>query len=151
MKTLYKKARNSRERGELDQKKYRLSIFKDEIVSLESVEEELICTRQGIEEWKRKVEDLEQKKTEQVALQQALREKDECLKEKEKDIAELTEQNKELQRHISALEERLRELSSKESRAQVALWFMESYGLELTCLKGVDQKHGKTWSTGGTF
>lgn len=166
VKTLYKKARNSRERGELDQKKYKLSIFEDEIVSLGGVEEELICTRQEIEEWKRKVEDLEQKKTELVEeLQQALREKDECLKEKEKDIAELTEQNKELQHHINALEERLGEvgctgkklgeLSSKErsrrlkelkSRAQVALWFMKSYGLELTGLKGVDQKHGKTYT-----
>ena len=136
VKTLYKKARNSRERGELDQKKYKLCIFEDEIVSLEGVEQELICTRQEIEEWKRKVEDLKQKKTKLVeALQQALREKDECLKEKKKDIAELTEQNKELQRHINALEERLGELSSKQrsrrlkelkSRAQVALWFMKS-------------------------
>ena len=113
VKTLYKKARNSRERGELGQKKYKLNIFEDEIVSLEGVEEELICTRQEIEEWKRKVEDLEQKKTELVeALQEALREKDEYIKEKEKDIVKLTEQNQELhqQHHINALEERLGEL-----------------------------------------
>ncbi|PFX29172.1 hypothetical protein AWC38_SpisGene6088 [Stylophora pistillata] len=166
VKSTYKKARNSRERGELHQKKYKLSIFKDEIVSLEGVEEELICTRQDIEEWKRKVEDLEQKKTELVeALQEALRVKDECLNEKEKDIAKLTEQNQELQRHINALEGRLgevgctgkklgelglkqrsRRLKELKSRAQVALWFMGSYGLELTCLKGVDQKHGKTYT-----
>lgn len=75
----------------------------------------------------------------------------------------MTEQNKELQHHINALEERLgevgcngkklgelgskqrsRRLKELKSRAQVALWFMKSYGLELTCLKGVDQKHGKT-------
>ena len=37
------------------------------------------------------------------ALQEALREKDECLKEKER--AKLTEQNQELLRHINALEE----------------------------------------------
>ena len=99
------------------------------------------------------------------ALQEALKVKDECLKEKEKDIAILTEQNQELQRHISALEGRLgevgctgkklgelglkqrsRRLKELKSRAQVALWFMGSYGLELTCLKGVDQKHGKTYT-----
>lgn len=70
----------------MTKKKYKLSIFGDEIVSLEGVEEELICTRREIEEWKSKVEDLEQKKTELVeALQEALREKDKCLKQKEKD------------------------------------------------------------------
>ena len=166
VKTLYRKARNSRERGELDHKSFKLSIFENEIVSLEGVEEDLICSRQEIEEWKRKVEDLEQKKRELLeALQEALREKDKCLKEKEKEIAELTEQNQDLLRHINALEERLGEggctgkklgeLSSRQrsrrlkelkSRAQVALWFLKSYGLELTCLKGVEQKHGKAYT-----
>ncbi|PFX16953.1 hypothetical protein AWC38_SpisGene18745 [Stylophora pistillata] len=99
-----------------------------------------------------------------TAYLEALRE-NECLKEKEKDIAKLTEQNQELQCHINTLEGRLsevgctgkklgelglkqrsRRLKELKGRAQVALWFRRSCSLEVTCLKGVDQKHGKTYT-----
>ena len=146
-------------------KTLKLSIFEHELVSMEGIEEELICTREEIEEWKRKVEGLEEKKRELVKeMNEALKEKDECLKEKDQEIAKLSEQNQELFHHISALEERLREvgctgkklgeLSSRQrsrrlkelkGRAQVALWFLKSCGLELTCLKVVDTKHGKPY------
>lgn len=59
---------------------------------------------------KEKVQDLEQQKKELVeAMEEALRENDECLKEKEKGIAKLTEQNQELLHHINTLEERIGE------------------------------------------
>ena len=32
------------------------------------------------------------------------------------------------------------------SRAEVALWFVKSYGLEFTCLKGVETKHGNLYT-----
>ena len=96
----------------------------------------------------------------------ALRERDECLKEKEKEIAKLTEQNQERFHKINSLRrkniaeigctgKKIGELSSKQryrrikdfkDRAQVALWFLKSYGLELTCLKGVDQKQRNTYT-----
>lgn len=72
-------------------------------------------------------------------------------------FAQLKEKNQELIQHIEKLEERLREvgctgkklgdlgprqrsrkLKELKSRSEVALWFVKSYGLELNCLKGVD-------------
>lgn len=50
VKTLFRKARKGRERSEVHQKKYKVSIFEGEILSLEGVSEELCGTRQEIEE-----------------------------------------------------------------------------------------------------
>ena len=149
----------------LTKKTLKLSIFEHELVSMEGIEEELICTREEIEEWKRKVEGLEEKKRELVKeMNEALKEKDKCLKGKDQEIAKFSEQNQEPFHHISALEERLgevgctgkklgelksgqrsRRLKELKGRAQVVLWFPKSYGLELTCLKVVDAKHGKPY------
>lgn len=43
-------------------------------------------------------------------MEEALRETDECLKEKEKEIAKLTEPNQELFHHINTLEGRIAEV-----------------------------------------
>lgn len=61
---MYKNVKNSRERSQFDQKTLKVSIFEHELASMEGVEDELMCMRQEIEEWKRKVEDLEDKKRE---------------------------------------------------------------------------------------
>ena len=115
-------------------------------MSLEGIEDELMCTRQEIEEWKRIVVDLEGKKKQLVIdMNEALKEKDIYLKAKEK--------NQELIQHIENLEERLGEVGCTgkklgdlgprkrsrkpkklKSRAEVVLWFVNSYGLELNCL-----------------
>ncbi|PFX15033.1 hypothetical protein AWC38_SpisGene20771 [Stylophora pistillata] len=98
-------------------------------------------------------------------MNEALKETDEHLKEKDEEIAQLRGQNDELFQHINKLEERLgevgctgkklgdlcqrqksRQLKALKSRAEVALWFMKSYGLELSCLKGADAKHGTPYT-----
>ena len=132
---------------------------------MEGIEDELMCTRQGIEEWKRMVVDLEGKKKQLVTdmIDEALKEKDIYLKEKGDEIAKLQEKNQELIQHIENLEERLgevgctgkklgdlgprqrsRKLKELISRAQVALWFVKS--LELNCLKGVDTNQGNQYT-----
>ena len=166
VKSLYKSAKNSRERNQLDRKTLKINIFEHELVSMEGIEDDRMCTRQEIEEWRRKVEDLESKKRELVKeMHGALKEKDEQLKEKDEEIAKLREQNEALIQHIDNLEKRLgevgctgkklgdlgsrqrsRKLKELKSRAEVALWFVRSYGLELTCLKGVDTRHGNSYT-----
>ena len=77
----------------------------------------------------------------------------------------IREQNQDVIRHIKNLEERAgemrctgkklgdlgssqrsRKLKELKSRAEVALWFVKFYGLKLTCLKCVDNKHGSSHS-----
>ena len=134
---MYRNAKNSRERNQLDQKTLKIKI----------------------EEWRRKVEDLESKKRE------LMKEMHGALKEKDDEMAKLREQNAALIQHIDNLEKRLgevgctgkklgdlgsrqrhRKLKELKSRAEVALWFVKSYGLELTCLKGVDTEHGNSYT-----
>lgn len=62
VKSLYKNAKNSRERNQLDRKTLKINIFEHELVSMEGIEDDRMCTRQEIEEWRRKVEDLESKR-----------------------------------------------------------------------------------------
>lgn len=44
------------------------------------------------------------------------------------------------------IRQRSRKLKELKSRAEVALWFVKSYGLRLTYLKGVDTKHGNPYT-----
>ena len=88
VKSLYKNAKNSRERNQLDRKTLKINIFEHELVSMEGIEDDRMCTRQEIEEWRRKVEDLESKKKELVKeMHGALKEKDEQLKGQDEEIA----------------------------------------------------------------
>ena len=166
VKAKYRNAKNSRERNQLDQKTLKVNIFEHELVSMEGIEDELMCTRQEIEEWKKMVVDLEGKKKQLVTdMNEALKEKDIYLKEKDEEISQLKEKNQELIQHIEKLEERLgevgctgkklgdlgprqrsRKLKELKSRAEVALWFVKSYGLELNCLKGVDTNQGNQYT-----
>ena len=78
---------------------------------MEGVEDVHMCTRQGIEAWRRKVEDLESKKRELVKeMHGALKEKDDQLKEKDEEMAKLREQNAPLIQHIDNLKKRLGEV-----------------------------------------
>ena len=47
---MYRNAKNGRERNQLDRKTLKLNIFEHELVSMEGVEDELMCTRQEIDE-----------------------------------------------------------------------------------------------------
>ena len=111
VRNMYRNAKNSRERNQLDQKTLKINVFEHELISMEGVEEELMCTRQEIEEWRRKVEDLESKKRELMKeMHGALKEKDDQLKEKDDEMAKLREQNAALIQHIDNLEKRLGEV-----------------------------------------
>lgn len=151
---MYRNAKN-RERNQLDQKTLKINIFEHELIYMEAVEDDVMCMRQEIYKWRRKVEDLNGRKRELV------REMHGALKEKYDKIAKLREQSAALIQHIDNLENRLgevgctgkklvdlgsrqtcRKVRGLKSRAEGALWFVRSYGLEFTCLKGVDTKHG---------
>ena len=120
----------------------KLKFFEHELISIEGVEHELMCTRQEIEGLPRKPKDQESKKKELVKeMNNVLKERDKQLNEKDEEIAELRKQNQELIQHIQFLErQRSRKIRKRKSRAEVAFGFVKSYGLKLTYLKGVDCK-----------
>ena len=60
--SMYHKAKNGRERNQLNEKCYTISIAADELVSFEDVEQELKSNREEIEEWRTKAANLEEKK-----------------------------------------------------------------------------------------
>ena len=84
VRNMYRNAKNSRERNQVDQKTLKINIFEHELISMEGVEDEHICTRQGIEEWRRRVGDLESKKRELVKEMHGALKK---MKEKDEEMA----------------------------------------------------------------
>jgi hypothetical protein len=113
-------------------------------------ENENICD--DLEKWKKSYKNLQEEK-EKLYLEMVS-----ALKEKDEEIKNLHGENKELLAYIDRLEEKhnfvnqgkdiahvakkSRTLKTFLSRAKIALWFMESFGLELTELKAVEQQTG---------
>lgn len=85
-------------------RRLKINTFEHELISMEGVEDDVMCMRQEIYKWRRKVEDLKSKKTELV------REMHGALKEKYDKIAKLREQSAALIQHIDNLENRLGEV-----------------------------------------
>ena len=106
----------------------------------------LITANLALEEWHKKCRDLQQEK------ESLLKEIDEA---KEKRDTEIDSLNRELSEYIQQMAElnetstpnygktieqlserqRLRRITELKGRADLALWFLESHGLKLTCLK----------------
>ena len=107
VKNLCRNAKNSRECSQLDKKRSNLAFLSMNLSQWRVLKKNLFAQ----EKRKRKVEGLEEKERELVKkMNEALREKDVCLKGKDQEIAKLPEQNQELFHHISALEEGLGEV-----------------------------------------
>ena len=106
-----------------------------------------------MEEWKRTCENL------QSNVRQLHQEMEQALREKDKQISDLTSENEELKNYIdklqssnakykgkdiSEVQKKSRTLASFMSCAQVALWFAESFGLKLETLNVSEMKTGIT-------
>ena len=147
-----------RKREQLNSKCLTLSILHSELVSIEEVERDLHITRDELSDWKKKFIDLEAEK------QKLINEMRDVQRNKEEEIIQLEDAGKELKDYVDQLErqsglacqsktvgevgqkQRQRKLKLLKERAECALWFAKSFGLELSCLKFKDRKSNETYS-----
>ena len=149
-----------RKRKELDSKNCTLSILERELVAVQEIEDNLRHAKEEVEEWKMKYQDLAKE------MQDLAREMQEALERKEVEMSEslgkLEEKNRELSDYIQELEKKSgflchgkkieqlgerqqrRRIQLLQERADVALWFLKSHGLELSFLTVQELNTGKT-------
>ena len=133
-----------RKRLELDNKKKRFHVFEEYITSVQAIKEESKCLRDEMLEWRKQYASLEEE------LLRLYNEINEGLGVKEIDIEQQKEYNQELLNYAKELEtsvsggnhpykgKKISDVSNKSrtlrtylSRAQTALWFSQSFGLEV--------------------
>ena len=141
-----------RKREQLNDKVYKLSVNRGETESIDQYKSEVNKSNEELEKYKKKCCDLEQERDN--LLEQMMNEKDKV----EQEISDLTLVNKELAEYVETLEKRdflncqgrkIHEVGSKQkgwkvrvlkNKAQCALWFMKSFGLEISEIKLKDAK-----------
>ena len=146
-----------RKREQLNSKCLTLSILKPELVSIEEIERDLHTTRDELSDWKKKFHDLEAEK------QKLINEMRDVQRKNEEEIIHLEAAGKELKDYVDQLErqsgltcqskkvgevgqkQRQRKLKVLKERAECALWFAKSFGLELSSLKFKDVKCNETY------
>ena len=150
----YKKATGSRKKVELNTSVLKLSILVSELVSVGKMEDDLHQANSALVEWREKCADLEKEK------ESLLKEMAAATERKETEISSL---NRELCEYVQKIEEltevtspnygktitqlgkrqRLRRIKELKDRADLALWFLESHGLQLSCLKVKESNSGR--------
>ena len=140
-----------RKRKELDKKVCKLSIRRGEIESPDALKSELQHCHEELEEWKKKYSNLAEEK------EKLYEEMEEEINKLEEEITDLKQVNRELADYVEALEEKEslkckgrkisdvggkqkgRKLRHIKNKAQCALWFCKSFGLELSQIKLKDE------------
>lgn len=140
-----------RKRKQLDSKVYKLSVRRGEIDSRETQNTKIQDYCKELEEWRRKYSNLaEEKKT---LYEDMMKE----VNNLEKEVTDLKEANKALRDYVEILEheealkcqgktindlgtkQKGRKLQLLKNRAQCALWFCKSFGLDLTNIRLQDE------------
>ena len=152
VKPAYNKAKGGHKRKELDSCIKRFHLFEGMTISVKELqkENEKICDE--LEKWKKSYKNLHEEK-EKLYLEMVS-----AVEEKNEEINILNKGNKELLDYVDRLEQKnnfknqgkdvanvakkSRTLNNFMSRAKLALWFMKSFGLELTELKAREQLTG---------
>lgn len=145
------KSTKGRKKKALESRTKTFHILQGQTVSIENLKNENQSLHDQMEEWKRTCENL------QSNVRQLHQEMEQALREKDKEISDLTLENEELKNYIdklqssnakykgkdiSEVQKKSRTLASFMSRAQVALWFAESFGLKLETLTVREMKTG---------
>ena len=151
VKSTYRKT-SGRKKKQLDDKVYKLSIRRNEVETFESLKSEIEKSQHELDEWKRKFNDLAAEK--EKLYDDMIRE----INELQEEITDLKQVNKDLADYVEALEKsaslqcqgkKYNQLGTKQqgrklrllkSKAQCALWFCKSFGLELTEIKLQDEE-----------
>ena len=144
--------KKGRKRALLDDKVYKLSVKRGETESIDHYKSEASKSNDELEEYKRKLSDFEQEKNK--LLEEMIKEKDQM----EQEISDLKFINQELADYVETLEKRdslncqgrkIHEVGTKQkgrrlrvlkNKAQCALWFCKSFGLEISQIKLKDEE-----------
>ena len=140
-----------RKRKELESRTKLFHILNGQTVSVEDLRNENKVIYDQLDEWKNTYKNLE------LETEKLHQEMQEALKEKDRKILELSSENEELKKYveklqicalkykgkdISEVQKKSRTLASFMSRAQVALWFAESFGLKVETMTVSEIKTG---------
>lgn len=132
-----------RKKKELDDKVYKVSIRRNETDTLESLTSELEKSRVELTEWKKKYHDLEAEK--EKLYEEMKKERN----NQEQEITDLTHAALEKRESLNCQGKKLHKLGPKQqarklchlkNKAQCALWFCRSFGLELLEIKLQDEE-----------
>ena len=149
---LYKRSRG-RARIDLDERVRKFHLFEGEIKQIAEFHEEIKSIQYELKEWKEKCVNLEEEK------EKIYKEMAKVLEEKEKVFQHLRKSNKQLEEYaenlskvvgvtsyqgklVSEAKNKTRTLKTFLSRANMALWFASSFGLELETLKVKENETG---------
>ena len=154
VKALYSRTKG-RKRSDLESQTKRFHLFEGQVLSVTELQEESKLLRDELNEWKRKYSNLKEE------LGRLHREMMEEMKKQNKVIEDQQKTNEELVKYIKQLEnvhkigglenkgkdigyvkKKSRTLKTFMSRAQTALWFSKSFGLELESLVVTETKTG---------
>ena len=154
VKALYSRTKG-RKRSDLESQTKRFHLFEGQVLSVTELQEESKLLRDELNEWKRKYSNLKEE------LGRLHREMMEETKKQNKVIEDQQKTNEELVKYIKELEnvhkvgvlenkgkdigdvkKKSRTLKTFMSRAQTALWFSKSFGLELESLVVTETKTG---------
>lgn len=161
----YKKTKG-RGKEELKKKVHKLSVRRNETETQESGQADLENARSEVEEWRKKYDDLTAEK------EQLYHEMSQEINKMKEELLDLKNANQELQMYIDTLEknnnlnncfakkhhelgrkQQQRRLTCLKNKAQYALWFSTSFGLDLKEIKLQDQDgktHTMSYSTNQT-
>ena len=150
--TSYTKAKGGSKREELNSKMRRFHIFEGQTVSVACLREQNEAIRDELEEWKDNYKNL------QAETKQLFEEMQASIEDREKELLDMQGKNNELLSYIdklktssqkeyagkdiSEVKKKFRTLNTFMSRAETALWFSKSFGLELESLKVKEIKTG---------
>ena len=156
VKSTYRKT-SGRKKKQLDDRVYKLSIRRNEVETFESLKSEIEKSQHELDKWKRKFNNLaaEKEKLHDDMIREIneLQEKITDLRQVNKDLAdylEATEKSESLQcqgKNIISFElnNKVGSFAFYKAKAQCALWFCKSFGLEVTEIK-LQDKEGLTHS-----
>ena len=153
VRTEYSSVKGSSGKKKLDAKLRRFHIFQGQTESVSELREEIVSARDEIVEWRAKYDNLNDKlKTLYNEMQQAVNERD-------MEIERLQTVNSDLKKHIEDIENKeklvnkgkdiaevknkYRTLKTFCTRAETAMWFSKSFGLELNSITVKEIKTGK--------
>ena len=152
----YKSATGSKTRREFDGKVYSLNILVNELMSIKEMVDKAEHASQLVEEWRRKYSHLEEEKNSLAQeMVQALSKKDQELEYLNKELSDYIEKVTNLEKlscvngkpfNCLGQRQKVRQIKELKEKADVALWFLETYGLKLSSLKVKEMESSDTYA-----
>jgi len=148
----YAKAKGTRKKEELNSKQKRFHIFEGQTESVMELRQEISIIEDEMAKWRKSYSNLQEE------MNKLYNEMCQALEEKDAKLVELEQKNEELLKYVARLQQsplnkgkdiadvtkKTRTLKTFLSRANTALWFSKSFGLDIHKITAKEQKPGQT-------